>query len=106
MLMLVLKNDIREAVSYVAVPSIIGRKGRSCERFEKDGTQGGMVSWFGTCRGRVKTTVRGTALIARQEGRRGQAEEASAETVGTRKEKGVEKGIPSILGREDMAEQE
>ena len=37
-MMLVLKNDIKEVVSYVAAPSIIERKGQGCERFRKDGT--------------------------------------------------------------------
>ena len=65
-----------------------------------------MVSWFGTCRSRIETSVHGTALRAQREGRKGQAEETSAETVGTRKDKGVKEVLPSILGREDMAEQE
>ena len=55
--MLVLRSGIKEAVSNVAVPSIIGTKERGCERFERGGTWGGTASWLGMCRYRVRVSV-------------------------------------------------
>ena len=65
-----------------------------------------MVSWFGTCRGRVKTSVHGTALRARRGEQEEQKEESGAEARGTRKGMGAREGHPLIPEREDMAEQE
>ena len=101
----VLRSGIKEAVSNVAVPSTIGTKERGCERFEKDGTRRGTVSWFEMCRCCVGMSVHGTALRAHREGRRERRAGPDAEERGTRRVRDVREMYPYIPGREDMAEQ-
>ena len=101
----VLENGIKNAVSNVAVPSIIGTTERGFERFEKGGTRRGTVIWFEICRSCVETTVRGIALRAHQAGQEEQRPESSAEARGTRRVRDVEEVYPHIPEREDMAEQ-
>ena len=100
----VLRSGIKEAVSSMVVPSIIGTKERGCERCEKDGTQIGTVGWFEMCRCRVEMSARGAALRAHQEGRREQRAGPDAEARGTRRVRDAKEVYPYIPGREDMAE--
>ena len=101
----VLRSGLKEAVSSMVVPSIIGTKGRGCQKCEKGGTRIGTVSWFEMCRCCVEMSARGAALRAHQEGRREQRAGPDAEARGTRRVRDVREMYPYIPGREDMAEQ-